>query len=69
MEDINTRLLDTIDLTGDEPVITTKIVKEIFVSLSDDEDEDEEEDEECAGDEENQEPQVKKVGDNRNDDP
>merc|ERR1712013_208378 len=57
MEDINTRLLDTIDLTGDEPVITTKIVKEIFVSLSDDEDEEEE----GEGDEENQEPQVKKV--------
>ena len=57
MEDINTRLLDTIDLTGDEPVITTKIVKEIFVSLSDDEDEEEGEGE----DEENQEPQVKKV--------
>jgi len=58
MEDINTRLLDTIDLTGDEPVITTKIVKEIFVSLSDDDD-DEHSGEES--DEENVEPVVKKV--------
>merc|ERR1712168_484736 len=57
MEDINTRLLDTIDLTGDEPVITTKIVKEVFVSLSDDDDDDDGEE----SDDENVEPVVKKV--------
>jgi len=58
MEDINTRLLDTIDLTGDEPIITTKIVKEVFVSLSDDDDDDEVDDEDAN--DENMEP-VKKV--------
>lgn len=51
MVDSNTRLLDTIDLTGDEPVITTKIVKEIFINSSDEDDDDDE----------NIEPLVRKV--------
>jgi len=40
MADVNTKLLDTIDLTGDEPVITTKIIKQVFINLSDDDDDD-----------------------------
>jgi len=48
MADVNTRLLDTIDLTGEQTVITTEAIKEVIIDVDDSDEESQTENDENA---------------------